>query len=210
MFYKFIFGLDRFIRDKMNQLAADHISVPVCPLVRVLAPRVNGCNYRGTGPVTPSDLIRGNVTNEGSGHGRDTGERVSRYSCLDTSYTAIVVWGFYIHLVWEKIPHRKEEPLLNISYTQVWWDSYILLCRVWCGHCVISSDGAMSGETLMMLITRGGGASQGIIGAVTRKPVPNINYRRELTTMLRLKLTGISTTNALIWIPILIFRVWNA
>ena len=80
MFYKFIFGLDRFIRDKMNQLAADHISVPVCPLVRVLAPRVNGCNYRGTGPVTPSDLIRGNVTNEGSGHGRDTGERVSRYS----------------------------------------------------------------------------------------------------------------------------------
>lgn len=132
-------------------------------------------------------------------------------------WVAIHVWILHTRRLWvgdftftlceKKIPHLKGEPLLNISYTQVGWDSYILLCRVWCGHCVISSDGAMSGETLMMLITRGGGASQSIIGDTETGPQ---HYRRELTTMPGLKLTGISTTTALISIPILIFRVWNA
>ena len=73
---------------KILPLATSQVQfpVPVSPLVRVLGPRVNGCNYRGTpSPVTPSDLIRGNVTNEGSGHSRDTGEGEG-YSCLDVRY----------------------------------------------------------------------------------------------------------------------------
>ena len=122
MFLIICFNWERLNFDKVSISLDLNFSVPVSLLVRLLAPRVNGCNYRETGPV------RSYPRKRDQRRVRTHSSCVSRYSCLDVRYFIHTrLWfGDFTFTVSNK---PTSYILRSHSCTQVWWDSCDLMTR---------------------------------------------------------------------------------